>query len=324
MPRLLAGRGRLAAVAVLSFAALTTVTTVTMTPATSAQTAAEEGEIAASKPIVRVGNRTALVGSFDDASDAPVQIQHRPRGAENWRDMARTRTGGAGRYRVVISPRQNGRWRALLTNPPAETLEEEATDEDAVRERTAREAGPTGVRVRSRTRARAVRRHVVAGQSVPVRGRVRPDGRRKVIVRAAGRRVQTRTGPAGRYRVSLPVARLGTHRVRVRAAANRRALASVAGAGRVTAYRPVQASWYGPGFYGRRTACGQTLTPSTMGTAHRTLPCGTQLRLRHRGRTVNVRVIDRGPFHAGRELDLTYATKQRLGFGSTGTVLMSR
>jgi rare lipoprotein A len=92
----------------------------------------------------------------------------------------------------------------------------------------------------------------------------------------------------------------------------------------VIVYRPASSSWYGPGFYGNRTACGQTLTTSTLGVAHRSMPCGTRLRLRHRGRTVVVRVIDRGPYVAGRELDLTYATKRRLGFGDVGTVLMSR
>ncbi|HZA88842.1 MAG TPA: septal ring lytic transglycosylase RlpA family protein [Solirubrobacterales bacterium] len=71
-------------------------------------------------------------------------------------------------------------------------------------------------------------------------------------------------------------------------------------------------------------ACGGTLTPSTVGVAHRSMPCGTRLTLRHAGRSVRVEVIDRGPFVGGREFDLTGATKNRLNFGSTGTVLSSR
>jgi rare lipoprotein A (peptidoglycan hydrolase) len=71
-------------------------------------------------------------------------------------------------------------------------------------------------------------------------------------------------------------------------------------------------------------ACGGTLGPSTLGVAHKTLPCGTKLRLRYGSRTVAVRVIDRGPYVGGREFDLTAATKAALGFGSTGTVLSSR
>lgn len=75
----------------------------------------------------------------------------------------------------------------------------------------------------------------------------------------------------------------------------------------------VIASWYGPGFYGNRTACGQVYTPEILGVAHRTLPCGTMLRLEFGGRVVTVPVIDRGPFIAGRTLDLSNATRAALG-----------
>ena len=75
----------------------------------------------------------------------------------------------------------------------------------------------------------------------------------------------------------------------------------------------VIASWYGPGFYGNRTACGQAYTPEILGVAHRTLPCGTMLSLSFGGRTVTVPVIDRGPFIAGRTLDLSNATRAALG-----------
>jgi len=54
--------------------------------------------------------------------------------------------------------------------------------------------------------------------------------------------------------------------------------------------------------------------------ANKSLPCGTPITLRYRGRSVRVRVVDRGPFVAGREFDLTAATKRRLGFGSVGTI----
>ena len=74
----------------------------------------------------------------------------------------------------------------------------------------------------------------------------------------------------------------------------------------------VIASWYGPGFYGNRTACGQLYTPEIAGVAHRTLPCGTMLELEFRGRVVAVPVIDRGPFIAGRTLDLSNATRGAL------------
>ena len=81
----------------------------------------------------------------------------------------------------------------------------------------------------------------------------------------------------------------------------------------VTIYRRVRASWYGPGMYGGKTACGQRLTPTLLGVAHRHLPCRTQVRLFYGGRTVTVPVIDRGPYANGASFDLTKATADQLG-----------
>ena len=86
----------------------------------------------------------------------------------------------------------------------------------------------------------------------------------------------------------------------------------------------VLASWYGPGFYGNRTACGLTFSPEVLGVAHMTLPCGTRLTLTSSaGRTVTVPVIDRGPYVAGRTLDLSYATKVALGCSDLCSVRMA-
>ena len=70
----------------------------------------------------------------------------------------------------------------------------------------------------------------------------------------------------------------------------------------VALMRILKATWYGPGFYGKRTACGKRLGRATIGVAHRTLPCGTRVTFYHGGRFVTVPVIDRGPFRAGRRL----------------------
>jgi hypothetical protein len=88
----------------------------------------------------------------------------------------------------------------------------------------------------------------------------------------------------------------------------------------IVVYRPSVASWYGPGFFGRRTACGIRLTRTTLGVANRTLPCGTKVALLYRGRTLEVPVIDRGPFANGAEWDLTEATSQALGVTGTVTI----
>ena len=84
----------------------------------------------------------------------------------------------------------------------------------------------------------------------------------------------------------------------------------------------VLASWYGPGFYGNRTACGQVFTPEILGVAHLTLPCGTLVTLVYGGRSITVPVIDRGPYVAGRALDLSNATKLALGCGDLCTLRM--
>lgn len=75
---------------------------------------------------------------------------------------------------------------------------------------------------------------------------------------------------------------------------------------------------------GGSLACGGELTSSTMGVANRTLPCGTLVDIRYGDRSVTVPVIDRGPFVAGREFDLTEATKRALGFAGTGVVWSTR
>jgi rare lipoprotein A len=94
--------------------------------------------------------------------------------------------------------------------------------------------------------------------------------------------------------------------------------------GRLNVYRLASASWYGPGLYGNHLGCGGRLTAGKLGVAHKTLPCGTKLTLRHGTRSVRVRVIDRGPYVAGREFDLTEATARKLHFHGRGTILTTR
>ncbi len=81
-------------------------------------------------------------------------------------------------------------------------------------------------------------------------------------------------------------------------------------------------SWYGPGMYGWRTACGVTLTTSVLGVASRTLPCGTRVTFRNpaNGRTVTVPVIDRGPYVTGRIWDMTGGLCTYLNHCYTGSM----
>jgi rare lipoprotein A len=80
------------------------------------------------------------------------------------------------------------------------------------------------------------------------------------------------------------------------------------------------ASWYGPGFHGRRTASGERFDPTEFAAAHRTLPFGTRVRVTNleNGRRVVVRINDRGPFKKDRVLDVTPVAAQKLGFKHIG------
>lgn len=79
-------------------------------------------------------------------------------------------------------------------------------------------------------------------------------------------------------------------------------------------------SWYGPGFNGRGTASGQVFNEDDLTCASRTLAFGTVLALTRGDRHVIVYVNDRGPYIAGRDLDLSKAAAQALGFGGVATV----
>jgi rare lipoprotein A len=80
------------------------------------------------------------------------------------------------------------------------------------------------------------------------------------------------------------------------------------------------ASWYGPGFHGRRTASGETFNSSSLTAAHRYLPFGTRVRVTNlrNGRSVVVRINDRGPFSGGRVIDLSRGAAAIIGVFQSG------
>ena len=169
---------------------------------------------------------------------------------------------------------------------------------------------------------------VRAGRRAVVTGGVRPARAGLIAslqVRKGKRWItldRDRTGTSGRYRLRdrrrVPMSALV--RVHIRGGgdtAKRRV-------GRMNVYRTALASWYGPGFYGRRTGCGGTLRYGQIGVAHKTLPCGSKVSLRHNGRRVRVPVIDRGPYVGAREYDLTAATARKLRFRGHGGILTTK
>lgn len=243
-----------------------------------------------------------------------VALQYRPANTTAFTEIARATVRPDGRYRLRVALSRSGTIRVTTAAPapgPFAAAPAAATSERRVR-------------VGGRLRTRAARLNIAAGRRATVRGSLRRARAGRIVAlqaRTAGR-WQTvdrdRTDARGRFRLSVVARRSADLRVRFRGdAVNATVSAEV---GRLRAFRRTFASWYGPGFYGRRTACGQTFHARLMGVAHKTLPCGTRLTLRHGDRIVRARVIDRGPFHPGREFDLSPAVKQALGFGSTGPV----
>jgi len=169
--------------------------------------------------------------------------------------------------------------------------------------------------------------NVLEGHTSVVTGALLEDhhagsaGRRialQALLRHGWRTVATAmTSTHGRFRLTTRPSRLGSRMLRLRFAGDATASPAARRLGRLNVYRLAGASWYGGG---GGTACGEELTSSTLGVANKTLPCGTLVTLRYDGHTVRVPVIDRGPYVAGREFDLTEATKRALGFGDTGDV----
>ncbi|MBA2312092.1 MAG: hypothetical protein H0V97_04730, partial [Actinobacteria bacterium] len=179
------------------------------------------------------------------------------------------------------------------------------------------------IRVRARVRLRVRNANVLIGRRVRMSGRVKPRvrGRTAVLHRRVDGRWQAfkrvRVGD-GRFRASIRATRPGRRRVRLSFRGDR-VNAPARRSRTVTVYRPELATWYGPGFYGNRTACGTILSTVTLGVAHRHLPCGSKVSFFYRGRSITVAVIDRGPY-SGASWDLTSATARRIGFWGAGNV----
>jgi hypothetical protein len=148
------------------------------------------------------------------------------------------------------------------------------------------------------------------------------DGQREVVLeqRIAGEWRSIGRAPVedGRFERKFRPDHHGFRLVRARFAGDASNAEAFVGAG-LRIYDPDPATWYGPGLYGNRTACGKRLEQDTLGVAHRSLPCGTDVAILYQGRTITVQVIDRGPY-GDADWDLTEKTADRLGFEGRDTI----
>ncbi len=131
---------------------------------------------------------------------------------------------------------------------------------------------------------------------------------------------RTRVGSDARFAAAWRSGRVGRVVLRVRVEAGGARGAAEAPAVRVTVFKPALASWFAPqrGAKDERTACGTRFRAGTLGVAHKTLPCGTRVTFSYHGTTIVLPVIDRGPYVAGREWDLTIAAARAIGLDAAG------
>lgn len=279
----------------------------------SAQTPAPEPVIDHAPGKVGFGRPAAIKGRLDGGTPGDeVTLQQR-------------RSGGDWRVAAVKPVDENARVRFDRRDMRKTTTFRLVWTDDVESVETFSE--PVEVEVRPRLTLRVRPDDIFAGRRVKLTGRLFPA--------VKGRRVLLQQKVTGEWRNLGRVgagdgeikhgftARYKGHR-KVRAVFRGDAFSTGARVTKpLTIYREDMATWYGPGFYGNRTACGRTLTTDTLGVAHRTLPCGTMVSILYRGRTITVPVIDRGPYsHAN--WDLTSRTARRLGFSGSNEIGVTR
>jgi hypothetical protein len=271
-----------------------------------------------------VGYRKPLVVTGRLASAEPGQpltLEYQPSGATSWQTVATTTTGPAGAYRLTARLDRSGLVR--VAGAAAATLRSAVVPSVTANATTTAGDAQT-VYVGAAIASRTAQRDVLNGHRVTVRGSLQPlaqDAPVALQARRAHRWVtlaRARTGRSGRYTLGFTPRQTGSVLVRVRFGGNAVNDASAHRVGLINVYRLAGASWYD--LMGSSLACGGSLTAGTLGVAHKTLPCGTMVTLHYGNRTVRAPVVDRGPYVAGRDYDLTPATKARLGFGDTGTL----
>lgn len=297
MERVRAGSGRIAAAAIVGLALLA------LPIAAAAQETGPEPVITSAPTGVPFRGNAVIAGRLDGGTPGQQVDLERWSSRLGWKRIASRATDENNRVRFRITElRRSAGYRLHFA------------DEVAAYRAS---SDPSRITVGARLRLKTSRTHVIKGRRVRVYGTLYPkrSGRRVVLqqkIDGAWRWVGRMRAGDGSFSTSFRPGKPGYRRLRVRFAGdkhNRRARARRP----IRVYSTALATWYGPGLYGNRTACGRRLGYDTLGVAHRSLPCGTKVNILYRGRTITVPVIDRGPYSSA-EWDLTEETAERLRF----------
>jgi rare lipoprotein A len=299
--------------ALSGFALIVTLIGLTPAEASAQETPAPQPVLDSAPRAVGFQKDAVIRGHLENGTPEDVVSLQRRRAYTGWKTVSRKTVGEdlEVRYRRTDLTRTT-RFRLVWNDPVSDVR----TISDVAR-----------VQVRSKLRFSTSPRHQFQGRRVSFSGRLFPvaPGRKVLIQRkvdGAWRSIKSVAVNDGRFSGSFEVNRKGFRRIRARFGGDEFSTRKRDSA-HVTVYDKDLATWYGPGFYGNRTACGKTLTTETLGVAHRSLPCGTKVNLLYQGRTITVSVIDRGPYTSA-DWDLTQETAERLGFSGKDTVGTTR
>jgi rare lipoprotein A len=273
---------------------------------------------------VRLGRSVHVVGDVSRSLAGHTVALEAARSVRgHWRRLTSTRIGARGHYRLRAAMRQSGVLRAVEISPGSGRLSAAQRGVAGPVAHPAAVSRITAVQVRASMRVRRGVRDVVAGAEAGVAGHLLPGraGRTVLIQDRVGHGWRSLghglTGRRGGFSLRFGAGIWANRHLRVVFAGARLTGGAPPGAGSLAVFEPVLVSWYEDG---GDTACG---FHAGDGVANRTLPCGTKVRLRHRGRTVTATVDDRGPYVAGRDFDLDQGTAAALGFSGVGTVYAS-
>jgi peptidoglycan lytic transglycosylase len=261
--------------------------------------------------------RAVVVHGHAPTSDSGqnVTLSFAPTGSSGWQQIASSRIGSDGSFRLSAPLWRSGQVQVTTAGPSTPGFGAVAASADSTQ--------PQRVNVEAAIRLRSRTRTVLGAGPVKVGGNLLPRaaGRRVWLQAHRGRRWvnlgSARTRANGHFSLRERVNEPGQEALRVHFAGDRNNAPVSKPAGRVSVLSPSTASWYDDG---GTTACG---FHAYYGVANLSLPCGTHVTLSYGGRTVTATVDDRGPYVGGREWDLNQNTAGALGFAGVATVWSS-